>query len=61
MTQITSMYQKAVATNMLHEYEEAVRGYFPKSNYASIEAAFKKLPAEAQAAAIHFPDGRYVV
>ena len=59
-TNVTA-YQKAVATGMVAEYKEAVRGYYPRTNYSAIERAFAALPAEKQEAAKGYPDGRYVV
>ena len=54
-----TLHQMAAAANMIAEYRELIRGYFPANNERAIRRAFAALPASEQAQAAGLPDGRY--
>ena len=55
-----TLYQMAVITQMVTEYNEILRGYFPRTNKLAIKRRWEALDAEKKAMAEGSYDGRYI-
>ena len=55
-----TLYQMAVITQMVTEYNEILRGYFPRTNKLAIKKAFLEGCWEALDAKERIEDGRYI-
>ena len=55
-----TLYQMAVITQMLGEYNEVLRGYFPRANTRAITSAYAAVIQDEAAVIQEVSDGRYI-